>query len=68
MDAFAKVNPCSLKIPRATARAVKEVHEVLSNALLFLALAHAAAALFHHWILRDDVLRRMWPFGDHNAS
>lgn len=40
-------------------KAVKEVHEVLSNALLLLALAHAAAALWHHCVLRDATLRRM---------
>lgn len=46
---------------RATARSVKEVHEVLANALFILALLHAAAALFHHWILRDRTLIRMLP-------
>ena len=46
---------------RATARLVKEVHEILANALLILALLHAAAALFHHWILRDRTLVRMLP-------
>ncbi len=40
-------------------KAVKEVHEVLSNALLLLAAAHAAAALWHHFVLRDATLRRM---------
>jgi cytochrome b561 len=46
---------------RAFARSVKEVHEVLANALLVLAILHAAAALFHHWILRDRTLVRMLP-------
>ncbi len=46
---------------RTTARSVKEVHEVLANALLVLALLHAAAALFHHWVLRDRTLVRMLP-------
>lgn len=40
-------------------KAVKEVHEVLSNALLLLAAAHAAAALWHHFVFRDATLRRM---------
>lgn len=40
-------------------KAIKEVHEVLSNALLLLAAAHAAAALWHHFVLRDATLRRM---------
>lgn len=48
---------------RAFARSVKEVHEVLSNALIFLALLHAAAALVHHLLLRDRTLLRMLPRG-----
>ena len=38
-----------------------ELHETLANALLILAGLHAAAALFHHHVLKDAVLRRMWP-------
>ena len=40
-----------------------DVHEWLANALLILAAAHAAAGLWHHWVLKDRVLRRMWPSG-----
>lgn len=40
-------------------KAVKEVHEVLSNSLLVLASAHAAAALWHHFVLHDATLTRM---------
>lgn len=29
--------------------------------ILVLAGLHAAAALFHHYVLKDDVLRRMLP-------
>lgn len=46
---------------RAFARSVKEVHELLSNAILVLAGLHAAAALMHHYVLKDDTLRRMLP-------
>lgn len=46
---------------RAFARSVKEVHELLAHALVAIAAVHAAAALFHHWVLRDNTLRRMWP-------
>jgi cytochrome b561 len=31
--------------------------------VLILAGLHAAAALFHHYVLRDGVLRRMLPRG-----
>ena len=46
---------------RAYARSVKEVHEVLANALVMLAAFHAAAALVHHWVFRDRTLVRMLP-------
>jgi cytochrome b561 len=46
---------------RAFARNVKEVHEVLAHTLIFVGGLHAAAALFHHWVLRDRTLTRMLP-------
>jgi len=44
---------------RAFSRSTKEVHELFANALLILAALHAAAALLHHYVLRDNTLRRM---------
>ncbi|MBI3503432.1 MAG: cytochrome b [Proteobacteria bacterium] len=46
---------------RAFVRATKEIHELLSNLLLFVALGHAAMALAHHHFLKDGTLRRMLP-------
>lgn len=46
---------------RAFAGSVHEVHELLANTLIILAFLHAAAALVHHWLLRDQTLRRMLP-------
>jgi cytochrome b561 len=46
---------------RAFARSVKEVHELLAHVLVALAVAHAAAALAHHWVFRDRTLQRMLP-------
>jgi cytochrome b561 len=46
---------------RAFAHSMKEVHEVLANALVVLAALHAAAALVHHWVLHDRTLTRMLP-------
>jgi len=37
----------------------EELHEVLANVLIALVAVHAAAALYHHFVLRDGVLRRM---------
>jgi cytochrome b561 len=48
---------------RAFARSVKEVHEMVANTLLILAALHAAAALLHHYVLKDRTLLRMLPGG-----
>lgn len=40
-----------------------EVHENLFRILVALAVLHVAAALKHHFWLKDDVLKRMLPFG-----
>ncbi len=39
--------------------ALEEAHEIFSYLLVALAGAHAAAALYHHFVLRDPVLMRM---------
>ncbi|CAN7756934.1 cytochrome b [Rhizobium sp. LjRoot258] len=36
-----------------------EIHTALGNAILWVAGGHAAAALFHHFYLRDKVLQSM---------
>jgi Prokaryotic cytochrome b561 len=36
-------------------------HALSANAVLIVAGVHAAAALFHHYVLRDETLRRMLP-------
>jgi cytochrome b561 len=42
-------------------RPITHWHELAANALLVLALLHAAAALAHHYLFKDGVLRRMLP-------
>jgi cytochrome b561 len=50
------------RIPdEATRRTISETHEWAANILLALAAGHAAAALVHQYLLRDEVLARMWP-------
>ena len=39
------------------------MHSWAATALIILAALHACAALFHHLVLRDDVLQRMLPNG-----
>ena len=42
--------------------AFDEVHEFLFFTLLAVAAIHVAAAIYHHVVLKDNVLRRMLPF------
>ncbi len=41
--------------------AIKELHETLGTAGYYLIGLHAAAALYHHYIVRDNTLARMLP-------
>ena len=36
------------------------IHSVGANAFMILLAAHVAAALYHHLILKDNTLRRIW--------
>jgi cytochrome b561 len=40
---------------------VGEAHDIVGWVIILAAAGHAAAALFHHFRLRDDVLWRMLP-------
>lgn len=40
---------------------VEDLHALFANALLIVAGVHALASLFHHFVWKDDVLRRMLP-------
>ena len=42
---------------------LQEVHEALNWLLVLLISGHAAAALKHHWVDRNDILTRMRPQG-----
>lgn len=46
------------------AKQIKEIHEIAGTTGYFLIGLHAAAALFHHYIKRDNTLVRMLPHRD----
>jgi cytochrome b561 len=46
---------------QASPASSEEVHEVLGNVLIILIVLHALAALKHHFVDKDGVLRRMLP-------
>lgn len=45
------------------AQQIKELHETVATIGYFLIGLHALAALYHHYIRKDDTLRRMLPGG-----
>jgi cytochrome b561 len=49
---------------RTLAKLFKEIHETAGTVGYFLIGLHAAAGLFHHYIVRDNTLRRMLPNRD----
>jgi len=53
--------PDLLAKDKALGHLLAEVHEALNMGLLLLIAGHAAAALFHHVVHKDDTLRRMLP-------
>jgi cytochrome b561 len=54
--------PSPFGVDRALGEAMKSVHLSLAIALLVLVAIHLLAALYHHFVRRDDVLRRMLPW------
>lgn len=58
---FGLTLPALIGPDKLLAGQIKEVHEVVGTAGYFLIGLHAVAALFHHYIQRDNTLRRMLP-------
>lgn len=54
--------PHVAKPDKAFARMLESIHGTFGNLLMYLAILHAAAALFHHYVRRDNVLMRMLPW------
>jgi cytochrome b561 len=54
-----KISP--LGHDKAASTFFSDAHEIISYVMIFLVSVHFLAALQHHYIRRDDVLRRMLP-------
>lgn len=68
MSFFGLLLPSPLaKVPRPTHHLIAETHEWVGWTIVILATAHALAALYHHYVVKDDVLRRMLPGGARRA-
>ena len=55
--------PDLLEKDKELSHLLHEVHEALNFLLLFLLTGHVGAAFKHHWIDKDDILKRMLPHG-----
>lgn len=53
--------PALIGPDKGLANALKEVHETIGTFGYYLIGLHALAALFHHYVMRDDTLVRMLP-------
>lgn len=64
-EAFSFFGLFAIPDPLATSRSAAHVFEQLHNfvgwTIVYVALAHALAALFHRYVLKDQVLGRMLP-------
>ena len=64
VSVFGIVTLPAIAAPKARwALTAGDIHTYMMWALLCLIALHAAAALFHHFVRHDDVLRRMLPGG-----
>lgn len=50
-------------LDRSTRHMLHELHEWVGWAIITITLLHALAVLYHHYALKDRVLRRMLPSG-----
>ena len=48
-------------VPMALAERIEDIHGTLGTIGYYLVGLHAAAALYHHYFMHDDTLRRMLP-------
>jgi cytochrome b561 len=59
--------PDFIKPNKAAFESLHEAHEFMAYSLAAIAIVHAAAALKHHFLDRNDVLRRMLPVPDRSS-
>jgi len=60
--------PVLIAADKAFADSVNEIHETIGTIGYYLIGLHAAAALFHHYVMHDNTLLRMLPRRAHRAG
>jgi cytochrome b561 len=58
-----QIAPLIAPMTRAEHHTLMERHEQIGWAIIVIAAGHAAAALYHHYVVKDRVLMRMLPRG-----
>ncbi len=59
--------PAPFVAARELAKPLAEVHEIAADLTMIMAGLHAAAAIGHHFLIKDRTLARMMPFGGRTA-
>lgn len=59
MNVFGLSVPSPFGYPNGARHTIAVLHYWVGTGIVALAAMHAAAALFHHFVFKDDVLRRM---------
>ena len=57
------IPPLIGQLSRPLRHQLREFHEWIGWAIIIIAALHAASALYHHYVLKDRVLKRMLPGG-----
>jgi cytochrome b561 len=57
------IPPLIGEIARPTTHELRDLHDWIGWAIIVIALVHAMAALYHHYVLKDRLLVRMLPRG-----
>jgi cytochrome b561 len=53
--------PALIEENKELSKTIKEIHATAGTVGYYLIGIHAAAALFHHYVIKDNTLLRMWP-------
>jgi cytochrome b561 len=53
--------PALIEVNKELAHQIKEIHETVAVVGYVLIALHASAALYHHYFMKDDTLKRMLP-------
>jgi cytochrome b561 len=62
--AFGIIDYSSLAADDATrARLFHVLHSLNATVISILVIGHIGAGFYHHFVQKDDVMRRMWPYG-----